>query len=404
MGSSDYSFIGAAERRTMPLSVATEMPVIDPDLVKALEANVDSGEQGRSQPVAIIDAMRKAGLFRLWTPSEYGGDEVSPGEFMSIAEALSYVDPAAGWTFANLAAGATLTAFLPEEGAREIYAGGPDVALPGSVKPAGHAIPVEGGGYRLSGRWPLASGCEHGDWIAAVCVVLEGEVPRMAPNGTPDFKVMFVRKQECTVLDTWYSLGLRGTGSTDFSLADVFVPERRVFSLFGDEPRVQGDLYRIGIIGLYAVSLASVLVGIARTSIDSFVELAKVKTPTMSQTGLAVRPTVQAQLAKAIALTGAARAFLHEAVSNLEVSVESGGSVPDEIEALRRLACANVGDSCTNAVNMIFELAGSTPIYTGTKLERCLRDIHTARQHLLVSPVWWEKTGQYYMGEGLGMP
>lgn len=372
-------------------------------VAKVIEAHGDAGEQGRNQPQAVIDAMREAGLLRLWTPREYGGDEVRLATFMSAVERLSVADAAAGWTFANLAAGATLAAFLPTEGAEEVYSLGPDVALPGSVAPSGQAVPASGG-YRVSGRWPLASGCDYGDWLGAVCIVSEDGVPRLGPTGAPDLKVLFLRKEDCRIEDTWHSLGLRGTGSSHFHVDEAFVPEGRSFSLFSTPPQVQGQMYRIGVMGLFSMALTSVLLGTARAAIDAFVELAKDKTPTLSQTGLATRPTIHAQVARAEALLASARAFLYECAAELENCVATAAVVEDAVEVRCRLACVNAGENSLRVVDMMFALSGSSGVYAGSRLERCLRDAHTASQHLAVSQVWWEKTGQYYFGLGLGMP
>jgi alkylation response protein AidB-like acyl-CoA dehydrogenase len=129
-----------------------------------------------------------------------------------------------------------------------------------------------------------------------------------------------------------------------------------------------------------------------------------VKTPTLSQTGLAGRPTLHAEVAKAQALVQSSRAYLHEVAREITATLADRRPISDDLEARRRLACVNAGAACTDAVDRMFTLAGATPIYSGHRLERCLRDIHTANQHLLVSPVWWEKTGQHYLGRGLGMP
>ncbi|MBM2809249.1 MAG: putative hydroxylase [Chloroflexi bacterium] len=370
---------------------------------QAIEQHRDDGERERRLPDAVVRAMSDAGLFQLWTPKEYGGSEIDLPAFMEAVEHVSQMDGAAGWVFANLAAGAVLAAFLPEEGAKEIYANGPNVPIPGSVAPKGRATPVNEG-YRLSGQWPLASGCHHGDWLGAVALVFDGDAPRMGPGAAPDFRVMFFRREDCQILDTWNSMGLRGTGSTDFTVADVFVPEHRVFSLFTTTPQVSGPLFKTGIMPLFSMALASVLLGTARASIDAFVALAREKTPTMSQTGLASRPTIHAEVARAEALVQSSRAYLYQVARDLMDAVRTSKGVPEDVEANRRLACVNTGASCVKAVDMVFALAGATPIYSGHRLERCLRDIHTAGQHLAVSPVWWEKTGQFYFGLGLGMP
>jgi indole-3-acetate monooxygenase len=387
----------ATQRRDEDVQAAVER------IAPVIQEYRNEGEIGRRLPDAIVRAMLDEELFALWTAHEYGGAEVSLPSFMAAVESISRIDAASGWVFANLAAGGVLAAHTPESNAHEIYANGPNMPIGGSVIPNGRAVPVDGG-YRLTGRWPLASGCHFGEWLGGNALVFDGQAPRMGPDGAPDFKNMFFKPEECEILDTWHSLGLRGTGSTDITVSDIFVPEERVFSVFTAPPTVSGALYRIGILDLYSMALTMVLMGIARAAIDSFVELAKAKTPTLSQTGLANRPTIHAEVAHTEALIQSARAYLYEVAAELMEVVTKGDRVTEELEARRRLACVNAGSSSVKAVDAMFALAGSTPVYSGHRLERCLRDVHTASQHLVVSPVWWEKTGQWYFGHGLGMP
>lgn len=366
-----------------------------------LEQCWEEGERERRLPDAVMAAIQKEGLLKLWLPREYGGAEADMVGYLTAIEAISRIDSAAGWTFANMATGAAQAAFLPEEGAREIYGSGEPTA--GSIVPRGHAVPVEGG-YRVSGRWPLASGCHHAKWLQGNCLIFDGEAPRMDAHGAPDFTLMFFSSQDCKILDTWYSTGMRGTGSTDFVVEDVFVPERRTFSVFGAPPQVSGPLYRMGVDKLFLTALANVCFGIARSAIDAFVEIAVAKTPTLSQTGLAVRPTVHAAVARAEAQWQSARAYMHLVAQEMMDAVSSDGQVPEDVEVRRRLACVNAAESCEAVVDMMYRLAGSSSVYSGQRLDRCLRDLHTVNQHLAVSPVWWEKTGQSYFGLGLGMP
>ena len=389
---------------------AETKPSIDTmDLTDAIERvlavcreHSNEAEEQRRLPEAVIETMRQEKLFSLWVPREYGGLEAPLPDFLRAVERLATEDAAVGWTFAILAAGPLLSASLPAPGGEQVFAGGANTSAPGSVVPNGRAIPVEGG-YRLSGRWPLASGVQFGDWVGTTAVVIEGDAPRML-GPMPDLHTMFVRPEDCQFIDTWHSLGMRGTGSIDFVVEDVFVPAERASSLFGSAPQVSGALYKAGPLLLFSMAIASVLPGIARSAIDAFVELAKAKTPTLSQTGLATRPTIHAEVAKAEAQLQSARTFFYAVADEVMTAVEGAGAVPEDLEARRRLACAHLADACRSVVDSMFTLAGSTPIYTGHRLERCLRDIHTAGQHLVVSPVWWEKTGQYYFGLGLGMP
>ena len=366
-----------------------------------IEACRDSAERDRRLPDELMAAMRDAGLFRLWLPREYGGEELELLPYLEAVEALSRIDAAAGWTLANTGTSAVQAAFLPEAGAREIFAGG--ALTGGSITPRGRAVPVEGG-YRVTGQWPLASGCHSADWLGGNCLVFEGETPRFGPGGMPDFTLMFFPRGDCSLLDTWYSTGMRGTGSADFAVEDVFVPAHRTFPLFTAQSRLPGALYRLRIEMHFLTALSNVGLGIARAAIDAFVELALHKTPTLSQDGLATRPTIHAEVAKAEGLYQAARAYMHEVAREMQEAVSSGLAVPDELEAKRRLACVHAAECCEKVVDSMYRLGGVSSIYQSSRLDRCLRDIHTVNQHMAVSPVWWEKTGQYYFGLGLGMP
>ncbi len=372
-------------------------------VIEAHRATANAAETMRRQPNSVFQAMHDAGLFALFTPKQYGGEEVHIGTFMHTVETLTREDSALGWSYCVPACGPLMTAYLPAGGADDIVGVEPNCALPGSVVPAGRAVPVQDG-YRLTGRWPLASGIQYGDWVGCTGLVFDGDMPRMGPNGMPDIHSFFVPHDACTFIDTWDSLGLRGTGSIDFTVDDVFIPADHAFSLFTTPPTVEGPMYRAGPMALFSLSVSSVFPGIALHAIDEFIDLAKRKTPTLSQTGLATRTTIHAEVARAKALVESSRAYLYQAANDLMTAVTEQGYLPDDIEAERRLACVNVAEACIAAVDIVHRLAGSSAVFTGNPIERALRDIHTASQHLIVSPVWWEKTGQYYFGLGLGMP
>jgi alkylation response protein AidB-like acyl-CoA dehydrogenase len=366
-----------------------------------IEQHRDLAERERRLPEAVVSAMQKEGLFDLWLPKEYGGAELDLLTYLKTVEELSRIDSATGWIFANTATSAVQAAFLPEAGAQEVYGSGAFTA--GSVMPRGRAVPVEGG-YRVSGQWPLVSGCHHAAWFGGTCLVFQGEAPRMGPHGMPDFMLMLMPSSDWTILDTWYSTGMRGTGSADVAVDNVFVPEHRTFPEFTAQPRLSGKLYKLRLEMHFLTALANVGLGIARAAIDEFVEVARGKTPTLSQVPLGARPTIHADVARAEALYQSARAYMHEVARKMTAAISIGDGVPEELEASRRLACVNVAEASEKVVDMMFRLGGSSSIYTGHRLDRCLRDLHTVNQHLAVSPVWWEKTGQYYFGLGLGMP
>jgi alkylation response protein AidB-like acyl-CoA dehydrogenase len=360
------------------------------------------GERERRVAAEVVDAMNSEGFFRLWVPAEYGGTELDFLSYLKVVEALSRIDNAAGWMQGILGTSGALGALLPEQAAREIFAG--NALSAGSVIPRGRATPVPGG-YRVSGRWPLMSGCHHATWVAGNCLVFEEGAPgpRMDQHGAPDFTLAVFKATDGTIIDTWHSLGMRGTGSADFAVEDVFVPAERTFGVFSAQSRVAGSLYRLRIDQLFFTSLAIVGLGIARTAIDSFMEIARQKTPTLSQSTLASRPTIHAEVAKAEARLESARAYIYDVAQQIPEAVRTG-PMTDDLEARRRLACVNLGEACEQVVDSMYRLAGTSVIYSGHKLEGCLRDIHTFNQHICVGPVWWEKTGQFYFGQELGMP
>jgi alkylation response protein AidB-like acyl-CoA dehydrogenase len=366
-----------------------------------LEGYRDEGEDVRHLPAPVVQAMQAEGMFKLWLPREYGGAELDLLSYIKAIEALSRIDSAAGWILANTGTSAVQAAFLAQTGADEIFGRGELTA--GSVTPRGRAVPVQGG-YTVSGQWPLVSGCHHAAWIGGCSLVFDAETPRMGPGGMPDFKLMFFPAADCKILDTWYSTGMRATGSADVEVQDVFVPEHRTFSLFTAQSRLPGALFKMRIEMHFFTALAAVGLGIAQASIDAFLEVALRKTPTLSQSPLSVRPTIHAEVAKAEALCQSARAFMHEVAREISVAVSTGDRVPEALEARRRLACVNAAEACEAVVDSMYRLGGVNSIQAGHRLDRCLRDMHTVNQHVAVSPVWWEKTGQYYFGLGLAMP
>jgi len=365
-----------------------------------IEHHRDEAERERRMPDAVVSAMKDEGLFRLWLPREFGGEELDMPSYLEAIQELARIDAAAGWTLANTGTGAIHAAFLPEEGAREVFGG--DELGSGAITPRGRAIPVPGG-YRISGRWPLVSGCHHARWLAGNCLVFEGEQPRMSPMGMPTFMLAFFKAENATILDTWYSTGMRGTGSADFAVEDVFVPQHRTHLIFGSQANLPGALYRLPIHVLHFTASSNICLGIARAAIDAFVELALSKTPTMSQTPLAARPTVHAEVARAEARLESARAFMREVAVELMAQVESSQEVPEELEARRRLACLNAAEASEAVVDAMYRLAGVDAIQANSRLDRCLRDVHTINQHAAVSPAWWESTGRLYFGQPLGM-
>jgi alkylation response protein AidB-like acyl-CoA dehydrogenase len=384
----------------MTTSTATDLVEVAKSFAPQIEACREQSERERSMPASLARALAAAGLFRVWLPKTLGGFEADLMTNMRVVEEISRADGAAGWNVMIAATGGMFAAYLPPDAAREIYASDPDVITAGALAPKGRAVP-EGGGYRLTGRWPLASGCLHASWLAGGSFIFDGEAPRLDANGIPDLTLFFVPKDECEIIDTWHSAGLRGTGSNDFSVQEALVPAERSFSLMNGKPYHDGPLYRAPILIVFSAPLVCVSLGIARAAIDAFIELAGGKMPTFSLSLLRDKPTVQAQVARAEALLRSARAFLFETVAAVWDRMSAGDPVDEELETLTRLASIHGAETCAEAARIVYTLGGATSVYASSKLERCFRDAHVVTQHLAVSASGYERAGQYFLGLGL---
>jgi alkylation response protein AidB-like acyl-CoA dehydrogenase len=312
-----------------------------------------------------------------------------------VVEEVSRVDGAAGWCMAIGGESGALAGYLPAEAAREIYGRDPHVRTAGVFRPVGDAV-VEDGGYRVTGRWSLGSGCQHSSWIVGGCRILDGAQPRLRPDGSPVTRILFFPAADCEILDTWHSIGLRGTGSHDYAVADVFVPSARALS-FRDPPVEPGPLYAIPTIALFATVLAAVPLGIARHAIDIVRDLAGTKIAGRSRRSLTEDATMQANLGIAEAGLRSARAFLYETLENTWEAVSAGQELSIGQRAMLWLASTHTATAAKQAAELMFAAGGSTSPYASAGIERCVRDIYAAGQHLLLAPPNYQMAGQAFL-------
>lgn len=353
-------------------------------------------EGARALPPDLVDDLRRAGVFAMWLPRELGGTETTPDEVVRVVEALSEADGSTGWCAAVGIGTGALAAFLPEDGAREMYAHADRVAA-GSFALRGRAEAIPGG-YRATGCWGFGSGSTHADWLCGGCVVVgpDGE-PVTLEDGRPDARLMFFPATDVTVFDTWQVSGLRGTGSHDYGVERVFVPAART-TPFTFHPWPQGPLWRMPPMSLFFAPLAAVPLGIARASIAELVALAQAKTPYRSSRRLGERDVVQAMVAEAEAAVRSARAFLLETLEEVWVAARLGEEVGLHQRALVRLAVLNASRAGCRAVDLCYEAGGATSIHAASPLRRHFGDVHTASQHVVLAFSGWETVGRVLFG------
>jgi len=360
----------------------------------------EEAERERRLSRAVLDALTDAGLLRMWTPRSLGGLEVDPLTCARVIEEVAGADSAAGWTLVNPLTYAFFCARLPDEGAEEIYRSGPNALIAGPFHPPVQATPVAGG-YRLTGRAPFASNCHDATWIARTALVMDGDTPRLRASGAPEVLLAIVPIDDCEIIDTWYVMGMRGTGSDDIALTDLFVPQARTFPLvpeFAPGSHYQGPLYKFSAMGNVAATFPLVVLAIARQALDEVYTLAQGKTPFASTTVLRERATAQVKLAQAEAAVRSARALLYDTLGETWEQTLAGEPPSLVQRADLLLAVANATSSSAKAVELAYNVAGTSGIYTRNPLERHFRDMQVLKQHGFASENRYETVSQVYFG------
>ena len=354
-------------------------------------------ESVRRLPADLARKLAEAGVFRLAISREYGGSERHPADLIRVIEEVSRADGSVGWCVMIGSTTALLSGYLPTPVAREIYGSDPLVITGGAVAPTGKAIRTEGG-YIVNGRWRWGSGTQNCQWITGGAMMFDGDNPRLLPNGEPEFRLMIFPAKEVEILDTWDSFGLRGTGSHDFQVKDVFVPDGRAFAIGFAPPVIKTPLYRFPFFGLLAIGVCAVSLGIARRAIEEFLALAEGKVPTWERKTLAHSARLQENLAEAEATLRSARAFLFEAVDVAWNSAASGTRPSLEIRRDLRLAAANVAWQCAKVVDAVYAMGGGSVVHSSHPIQRCFRDVHVVTQHQMVNRNVFETTGKLLLG------
>lgn len=366
-------------------------------MVPRIRACSDEIEQARRLPASLVAELAGAGIFRMLVPRAIGGSELDPVSYMEIIEILAEADASVGWCAAIGSGSAFTTGFLHPDVGNELVGRDPMAVMGGVLGiPGGQATVVEGG-YRVTGRWPFASGCEHCHWLAGNAVILDGETPRADDSGAPVTRMMVFPSSACTILDTWDVGGLRGSGSHDIAVSDVFVPAERSFTLAEPSPYHHGPLYSSR---FFLFAHASHALGVARAAIDALVELANRKQFGRTSSLLRDRPMVRLQVAQAEALLRSARSWAWAVARETWDHACAGLELTSEQRALARLAITNAVVKSAEAVDLMYSSAGGSAVYASNRFERAFRDIHTVTQHAIVAPPSYEQVGEALVGAG----
>lgn len=353
-------------------------------------------ETARRIPLDLVDTLRSIGVFRMFVPHSHGGLEFDLPTGLEIIEALGKIDGSVGWTAAIGSGAALVASTLPRKTYDQVYQNGPDPIFAGSVQPVGTAV-ATADGWQVTGRWPFASGCQHADWMVALCVMTEDGKPLPGPageGGPPLIRGFCLPAQDWQIEDTWHAAGLKGTGSHHISVRGAVVPVANFFDFPNGVSSLPGPLYQ-AVPQLLPLLHSALCVGIAKGALREVVAHAQ----TGRQQQRAPVPMQESEIFQSE--LGRIAAELNAASASLEVQAAShwrqalAGTLKDEALLTQSAQTATwIATTCVRVADACFALAGSSALYESSPLQRRLRDLHVAAQHAAVHPRHYVSAGK----------
>jgi alkylation response protein AidB-like acyl-CoA dehydrogenase len=358
-----------------------------------LEAVAEAAEEQATLPQSTVDLLYREGLLHLKLPEVLGGAELDPIAYLDVIEALSRIDSSAGWcALINCTSIAWPGAFLPDEAVEQIFAGGSVPIAAGAAGPLGKATPVEGG-YLVTGRWPFGSGIRHAQWALGGCRI-QGD--REEP---PGHLMVAVPVDQIKIYDNWQVMGLKGTGSCDFSISELFVPSSFTWDMEKSAPRRGGPHFLMGRPGFVIADHAAFILGVARRSLDEIIELSETKTQSYSDSPIiATSAAFHRDIGKADMQLQSVRALMLDVLEEAWDSCCRGVVPEPALQSRLRSAAVLTTDVGTEVAGLALRYGGGASIYSSVSLQRCFRDINAAAQHRVVRQSSYENHGQFLLG------
>jgi alkylation response protein AidB-like acyl-CoA dehydrogenase len=387
-----YRRTGNSDAATFPrLKQAAE------DLLPLIQADAAEAETLTHQTDRVAAELRGAGLWSMLLPEALGGAELPFVEAMQIVERITWADGSAGWcTMVPNVVGASVGASLPDEGAQTIFGPGPDVIVVGNGVPRGFATPVDGG-YIIRGNWSYGSGIYHADWVHSGCFVMDGDKMKLNADRTPEIVLMHHPKGSVRLTGNWDTLGLRATGSYDYTLqeGEIFVPHHMTYKFDGAPKYRGGPQYGIGLVGLTAWGHTSWALGVGRRALDEINRLANERNDVFGL--LADSITFRKTYAEAEAKYRSARAFVYESWNSLADTLAAGEPAGVQQIALIRLAMRHIHDTISEVATFAHKASRGVSLRNG-RLQTAYRDAHSGTQHLLLADEIQTECGRALLG------
>ena len=369
--------------------------------VRALDA-----ERDRTLHPEVVAALHREGIFAVAMPSELGGREVDLVTQLTVFEALAHADASAGWC---AMIGALLTGmmggYLPDAGVARVFSGRTPIGA-GLQQPLGVARAERRNGregYLVEGRWGFGSGIRHSDWIfTAARVVPPDGAPE--PQGMPPMILVAVPTAQAIIESTWDTVGLRGTGSEHYRLEGVFVEEELTCSFPAAAPRRGGALFALPFLPFVAAGHLGFALGVARRALDEIQAVAPQRTLAWTQNRVSDQPSFRDGLGRAHASLCSARAWSREVLGDTQAIVARGAHLLPADWAPLRLAITRVTEVCAEVAMFAFRAGGAPSLEASSRLQRCLRDLNAATQHVIASPASYDFAGAALLGAAPFVP
>jgi len=352
-------------------------------------------ESERRIPKVIADSLIESGVCRMALTKDVGGFETDPLVFCTVIETLAWAEASVAWIVWNNALPSLFARFLPERLRRHLYED-PRTLLASSTRASGRAV-AEAGGYRVSGRWSLVSGCQLADWLPVMSVIVDGGRPRMLTPEIADTRLLIVPKEDYEILDTWHVSGLRGTGSHDVEIHEAFVPEERCFSWTGDVIE-DTPFNRLPIFPLMAAGCASICLGTAQAALDAFRNIVETKVQADPTPSLKARDDVLASMATGEYQLEASRDAIRAALAEIRDASFEGKEVTPTMKARLWRATTVTGQQTKAMIADLHTRAGTPALYIDSPLERAQRDILAITQHVILQPMHLANAGRASLG------
>jgi alkylation response protein AidB-like acyl-CoA dehydrogenase len=365
------------------------------DLSDLANRHKQEGDNLRRLPPALADAFLQHDVYRLILPRDLGGAGVGPLEYLRLIEQLARTDGSIAWNFAIGAGSAVYGGYLPLERSRVLFAEA-KCCIAGAYAPIGRAEIVPGG-YRVSGRWGWASGVHQARWMVLGFTIVSPDEAQNEGARRPEMRQALAPREAFRVLDSWHVSGMRGTGSAEYEVNDLFIPAEDTFQVFKEKPHHPAPIFHMPGV-FFAAAVASVPLGIAQGAADSLKQLAMVKQASRGRSSLRDHAFAHYAVAKAEALAESGSAFLHQAMADVWRGVQAGDAIDLARRARARRACVHAAEASAEAVDLCCRAAGGHALFQSQAFERALRDVRAAAAHIVLQRSAMEDVGRVTFG------